>query len=246
MVKFTEMGKEKQRLLFEKFLFYLQAKYSSGTLEEIKFYEFVLRYNLLPQFFEHKYVIPKESHPLIRGYLLFLKEKFGIINYNSNKVKNFLETYSLLYSEIYAYSFNELMKNATELGVIETKLLINNLFDKTCFKNMCWMAPKNATTEDDLKIGIVKRFKNNLLYKKEQDIEKIAKITKIEILKSALPKEKKTILITYLKNVKTSITYHNAIRQMSLNVVDFYLEMQKKIIKRQEPEKSQKYFSQEK
>lgn len=89
MVKFTEMGKEKQRLLFEKFLFYLQAKYSSGTLEEIKFYEFVLRYNLLPQFFEHKYVIPKESHPLIRGYLLFLKKNLELLIIIPTKLKIF-------------------------------------------------------------------------------------------------------------------------------------------------------------
>lgn len=244
MEKYTEMNNDRRCELYMKFLFFMQAKYASGTEAEIKLYEFALRYNLLPKYYAD-HLTPKDSCPMYKGYLLFLKEKFGIIDYDILKTSDFLTQYSLVYTELMRYSFDDLMNKLSILGINGTTRFVNDLSNCICFKNMNWSATRFNTKESEIKVKILNKFQDHIFNKNELDLKKLSNEILNGILKLPLNKDEKIELVGYLKNVKNSYMYHNTIRQMSLNVIDFYTKMQRKTITKQMDKDQKEFISQE-
>ncbi|MDD3397836.1 MAG: hypothetical protein PHR96_04805 [Clostridia bacterium] len=217
MKKYTEMNNDKRRELYKQFLFFLQSKHSSGTEPEIKLYEFALRYNLLPKYYDD-HLTPKESRPMYKGYLLFLKEKFGIINDDDFKtpVSLLKDDYNLHYSEIECYgfpSFNEYMEKSTEFGPKETTRFLNDLYRSFCFDKLRWQAKRKTISMSNYRSYIINRFQDEILNKNETNIQKISDKLRYNIFTLPIYEKDKAVLREYLNNITNALTYHNALNQ---------------------------------
>lgn len=230
MKKYTKMNYNERRELYKKFLFFLQSKHSSGNEELAELYNFALRYNLLPQFFDDSYYKAKENRPLYKGYLLFLKEKFDVKNVKNLGFSSLVDEYMLHYFEIELYefpSFDKYMEKSTEISPRETVRLLDDLYRSFYFNGLRWHANKKESPINDFKVKIINEFQDKTLNKNEINIKAISDTFNQNILQLQINEKDKLNLQNYLTNVTNSITYHNALRQMNLSIIDFFTEHQK-------------------